>query len=125
MLLFEIHFNSSTHYVNVVLHNSASAMRREGTRKGHKTAKQSDAFCWQAHLPAVDGCVAEIHLAKDLLDIDVIAHECCHAAFHRAKLCGVPPEEFEEQVATDTGILTDALVSKFSEKGVDIKVSGC
>lgn len=102
--------NRTTHWVNVVIHPSRKSMRTFLTRVGHNSS-HTNACCWQANKPGKDSCIAEIHLARGYLDLDTVAHESSHAAFHRSVLIGIPKEdpEFQEWVATDTGRLTQAI----------------
>ncbi len=121
------HFNipfglNTTHFVSVHVHTNRAVMRCVATKlRGYP--KAIDGFCWQANNPAVDGCVAEIHLAADTLDLDTIAHESSHAAFHRVKVLGVPHDhdDFQEWIAADTGRLTQAIVKQLKTLDYVIK----
>lgn len=119
---FSIKFHKqSTHWVSVILHPTRAIMRGILTRLGHKSGN-TEAACWQATKPTKDNCIAEIHFHRQRLSLETIVHECCHAAYHRAVALGVPKEadNFQEWVATDTGILTDACVALFDRHRVKV-----
>lgn len=124
-LSFKIKFNRrSRHWVQVHLHSSRAVMRSIRTRVYKKSDSHNvDACCWQANQPSKDQCVAEIHLGADHLSVSDIAHECSHAAYHRAVLLGIPLDDdsFQEYVATDTGALTDSVMAFLSSQRVKIR----
>lgn len=122
-LSFTLKFDeNSTHWVNVVLHSSRSVMRCVTSKRWHERPNNANALCWQANQPGRDNCVAEIHLARTHLDVENITHECCHAAYHRAVLMGVPPanDSFQEWVAGDTGRLVDLCLAFLDRKNVRV-----
>lgn len=111
-LAFEVKVHRrSTHFVSVQLHSSRKTMRSVLRRLGHDPS-HTDAACWQPNRFAKDNCVAEIHLAHDLLTYERIAHEAAHAAFHRAVLIGIPFSDgsFQEYLAEDTGVISDGII---------------
>lgn len=114
----------STHWVSVQLYQTRSAMRGVLRKLGHDSS-ETNAACWQPNkAPVEDGCIAEVHFNRETLGLDTIAHEMCHAAYHRAVIIGIPiaDKTFQEYVAEDTGTLTDACVAFLDSKGVRI---GC
>ena len=117
-----IHKNS-THWVAVQIHSTTAAMRACLTSKGHKDASHTDGACWQANKPGVDHCVAEIHFSRQLLNLETIAHESAHAAFHRVVLLGVPYEhiDFQEFMAEDTGVITEAIIAMCDKNKIPIR----
>ena len=120
---------TSAHKVIVRVYEKRSVMRGVRTKwdgKDYATKrKPCDAFCWQLHKPGANNIVAEIFLAADHLYLELIAHECAHAAWHRVKLMGIPieDEEFEEYVAVATGLLTDTLFAWLDKQGFHIKLN--
>ena len=121
MICFKIRiYKKSTHHVSVVLHNTRQGMRRTLKKSKHKTWNRCDACCWQSGRFSGDGPFAEIHINREFLTVDDISHECCHAAWHRACICGLisGSEDFQEWVATDTGILTKALCSELQKRRI-------
>lgn len=123
MIIFDIQISDkSSHMVQVVLHNTRAGMRRALTRHGHKDPRNTEACCLQVNKLCTDNIISEIHLNREFLTMEYIAHECCHAAYHRTVLQGIPldDEEFQEFVAETTGSLTDALVAEFTKKRIRI-----
>lgn len=112
----------STHWVNVILYPTRALIRRELTKRGHNST-QTNAACWQANKPGKDHLIAEIHLARTHLSYETIAHESCHAAYHRAVLIGVPltAARFQEYVAEDTGRITDAILAMLAAKKIPVE----
>lgn len=98
-------------------------MRRALTAIGHKS-DNTEACCWQSNKPARDYIIAEMHFGADRLTLDSIAHESAHAAMQRARMLGLPPnsDAFEEQVAVDTGRLTEACIVRFRRAGYKLRV---
>ena len=122
MFCFRLNFGErTTHWCSVVVHSSRSVMRGCLTKRGHDS-KNSNAVCWQAHKPASDGCVAEIHL-HEKVSINTIIHECCHAAIHRAKLAGLPPGDdmYQEWICEDTELLTNGVINFFKKHQLNPK----
>ncbi len=120
---FEIKFHKdSSHFVSVILYSSRAVMRRRTRVKGHDST-HTNACCWQAGSPGKDSCIAEIHFGADFLTLDTIIHECCHAAYHRAVVMGVKKDadNFQEWVAGDTGIITEALIALFDEQKIAVR----
>lgn len=121
-LIFE---EGSVHFVTLYLHKTLVELRRLGKYKGSHAAggiqeslKDAEASCWQSETLPKDGELCEIHLAEDNLTVEFIAHESFHAAFHRRFFVG--QKDFEEQVATDTGVITDKIVCIL--QGLKLKV---
>lgn len=113
---------TSSHWVNVMLHNTRRAMRAHMTRMGHKDSSNTQAACWQTNNLLKDDCVAELHFGRDVITVGDIAHEAVHAAYHRTKFLGLLDDSrFEEWVATDAGILTDVVLGCFDERGIEVK----
>lgn len=113
----------STHYVQVHLWPTRAIMRGILAKKGHDSSN-TDAACWQPNRFQMDGLVAEVHYARDVLCLDTIAHEMCHAAYWRVVILGIPKadDRFQEWVATDTGVLTAACVAFLNSKGVKFTI---
>lgn len=122
---FDVYLHSETrHKIGVVIHDKLSAMRRFLRSRGHES-KTTNACCFQPHkFDIAQQLVAEIHFAKDCLNLDTIAHECSHAAFHRCLIIGVPflDDYFQERLATDTGSLTNAVVKYLENKKFKVKL---
>lgn len=100
-------FHSTTHHkCCFVFHASLKGMRSCLTRLGHKDSSDTLACCWQSG--KFDGeIVAEIHYALDVLTLEILAHECVHAASHRVKLVGSADVDWnEEELADNAGRLT-------------------
>lgn len=116
-----IHKNS-THWVSVQIHRTTAAMRSYLTKLGHKDSSHTDGACWQANKPGIDHCIAEIHFSKPLLNLETIAHEASHAAFHRAILIGVPYEhkDFQEFLSEDTGVITEAIIAMCDKNKIPV-----
>ena len=91
-------------------------------RKLGLDSSDANAACWQTHKPCFDGCIAEIHFARDFLTLAIIAHEAAHAAFHRSRMLGVQePKEFEEWTANSAGVLTDIIIAYFDLHKIPVK----
>lgn len=120
---FTVKFHQgSAHWVGVEIHSSQRAMRARRSRLGKKNSRCS-AFCVQNDNPSKDGCIATIHLARNSMTLDDIAHEASHAAHHRTVLLGVPrdADEFQEWVAWDTGVLTDAILAYLDQQRIAVR----
>ena len=67
------------------------------------------------------GALGEIVLNTTDLNIDVVAHECFHAALHAERRGGrgnvIEDEKAEERVAWLTGMLTRAVVKLLARRG--------
>lgn len=113
---------SNNHKVSVVLHRKRRHLRNLRRYKGQNDVSDAYAFCWQGNRPTKDHVVAEVHLAIDFLTVEYISHESAHAAVHRANLLGLKlgTNEWEEQVATDTGIITQGIVTGISGLNINI-----
>lgn len=118
---FTVVFPESVHAVEVRVHRDLRALRRTARKKGYK-GPRPDAFCWLPWESLSDGCVAEMHLAAAALTFNIVAHESSHAAHHRGALRGGLRESvaFDEELATDTGWLTDAVLAGLAKLGVKV-----
>lgn len=122
---FTLEFHrKSAHRVGLVIHESRAAMRRDLKRRGHDTWQTTEACCWQCGKIPEDNVIAEMHFGADRLTLDSLAHECCHAAFHRSKLIGLIPgsDDWQEYTATDTGILTEQAIAVCKREGYRLRV---
>lgn len=101
----------TTHKIYVLVYKNRAAMRGALTKAGHKDSSSTAAACWQANRPGLDSVVAEIHLPGCGLTLDNIIHESTHAAYHRARLVGIPPEhkDFEEWISDTTGTISETI----------------
>ena len=125
MISFKVSIHKrSTHMVNVVVHGSLSSMRRLLKKHGHITWKTTVACCWQSNRIPKDGIFAEIHFCPEHLTLENIAHESSHAALHRAVLIGLAftDDDFQEYVATDTGVLTDAILAGLDSRKIPVRL---
>jgi len=123
MRIFDIRISDkSSHIVQVVLHNTRAGMRCALTKSGFKDSRNTEAVCCQVNKLGADNIISEIDLNREFLTMEYITHECCHAAYHRTVLQGIPldDDEFQEFVAETTGSLTDALVAEFTKNRIRI-----
>ena len=113
-MTFTVYFGErTTHSVKVVLHRTKVGVCRSAGKsrnRGQQNTKDTVAYFDPNH-DAIHGPIGELLLSAKDLSLDDIAHDCVHAAFRRADRLGLSltNSELQEQVAHDTGMLTDAI----------------
>lgn len=115
-----------THHCDVTIYKTQGAMRHRLNRSDPSTChNDTQAACWQSNNPAKDNCVAELIFCLPGLTIEHIAHECCHAAYHRAVILGIHQTnpEFQEFVAEGSGLLTELVISYLDKYHIPVRVS--
>ena len=118
-------YKESTHFVDVLVYKTRAAMRGALRKKGDHDSSNTDAACWQPNGLRKDNCIAMLYFARTHLTLETIAHECTHAAYHRAELIGLKLDDhrFQEYVASDAGKLTDTVIAWLDVNRVPVKLA--
>lgn len=114
----DLHFKNYEPYFRLVVHSSHRAMIRAVKAAGHNPSNSVIAVCYFRnygheinHDPSL---VAIIHLSRENLSVNTIAHECTHAAMAWIRTTcgfsgrlGTEPCSIDEELADTVGWLTE------------------
>lgn len=103
----------NVHKIRVVIHGNPR-MYKKAVKKGGNDDPDSVACYMQLEYPNEMAVIGEMHFSKQNFSPGIVAHECFHAAYHRALLVGkdILTHEGEEFIAEGTQKLVETIVEE-------------